>query len=143
MRKDMKIVFLLSIAMGLLALFGTYHVKAETGWENAQRISVGETLQTRQLTGSSVTPTALFSASFKRPDAMCLNNSSNEIWLGTTTEAGASNGAGVPNSNIQIGIPVLASSTFRLGGSMTGSLSFNCTSGIASCDVRCLDGVVQ
>lgn len=90
-----------------------------------------------RVTGSSVAGTAFASALSKRMDGVYFNNTASTIWIGTTTATLN----GVVHSNIANGLPVLSSATFKLDGKMTGAISFTCNLGVATCEVRSLEGL--
>ncbi len=111
---------------------------ADQGWVAANRIERGQITSVRDVTVSSNTGTALWSASLLRPDGVCRNNSAFTIWLGTVTAQ--VNGA--THTNIVNGFPVLSSETFTLGGQLTSAVYATADTGISSADVRCFDGLV-
>ena len=127
-----------ALVVALAAIFQE-PAKADTGSEGATRIERGSYAAMRKVAVSSTTGTALWSASRKRPDGLCYNNSSTTIWVGTVTATMN----GKLHSNITEGFPLLSSSTFRLDGSFTGALAATCDVEVTACELRCLDGLVQ
>ena len=125
------------IALSLIA--GVSLSFADTGWDNAARIERGSYIAMRKVVGSSTTATALFAASTKRPDGICRVNGSYTVWIGTATGTITA----FQHPNILLGFPVLSSETFKLDGSMSDDLYVTCDSGVSTCDVRCLDGLVR
>lgn len=111
--------------------------QADTGKEAAVRIEVGSYVETRKITVSSSTLATLASASSKRPDLTCFNNTPYTLWIGS-----AAAGTTLPD----VGFPILSSATFMIG-SMTGEVSglLDSASGAATYtgDVRCFDGLVR
>jgi len=114
-------------------------VLADTGHEGAVRTERGSYADTFKVTGSSTTGTNIFSVKTKRADGTCFNNTSSTVWVSTN----ATTQHNTTHSNITFGIPVLSSSTFPLDGNFTGSLAMTCDIGVASCEFRCLEGLVQ
>lgn len=138
-RKDRLDAFLLlgSVAIALIIL-AIKPARSESGWEGSVRKEIGRTATTAVVTGSSVTPTAIFSASVSRPDGLVFNNTSSTVWLSTLTVAMN----GTTHSAILFGVPLLSSTTFRLDGSYTGTFTFLCDKGVATCEVRKLETAV-
>lgn len=126
------------ILVAILALFCGSIAGADTGHEGATRVEIGSYIETAVVAGTSVTGTAFITASVKRPDGVYFNNTSTTIWIGTTTATAQTN-----HSNTTIGFPVLSSATFRLSGSMTGTLAFTCSNGTGACEIRRLEGLVR
>lgn len=112
-------------------------VNADNGYEGATRIEIGRSGSTAVVTGSSTTGTGFSAATVKRPDGMYFNNTSSIVWIGTTTTS-----IQAAHSNITMGFPIASSATFKLGGSYTGSWNFTCDAGVATCEIRKLEGVV-
>lgn len=110
-------------------------IKADTGHEGALRLEAGRFGATAVVTGSSTTGTSFVDPRVTRPAGVYLNNTSFEIWIGTTS-ATQNN---TTHSNIGIGFPLLSSATFNLG-SFTGNWYFTCAPGQTSCEVRALEG---
>ena len=129
----------LFLAVGCFAALISLKVSADTGHEDATRIERGSYNNVRLVSGSSASGTEFFAASTKRPDGICRNNSGSTVWIGTVT---ASQHA-TTHSNILYGFPILSTETFKLDGSNTGAWYFTCNTGVASCEFRCLDGLVQ
>lgn len=124
-----------------LAVHGTY---ADTGHEGAVRKSVGSYFQTRRVVGSSYTATALWPATVKRADSTCVVNVGSLIWVSTATDSMTGANGTLQHPAITDGFAVKGStSSIALEGSNTGSLQFTCDNGVATCEVRCLDGMVQ
>lgn len=119
--------------VSILLYFGRFaKLVADTGFQDAVRIEMGSYAQTRVIVMANNAPTTISSASVKRPDMLCFNNSASTLWIST----GA---AGV--TAVYMGVPVLSSATFRLGAftdAVSGTLD---TSGTG--DVRCWDGLVR
>lgn len=109
---------------------------ADTGQDAATRVERGAYIDTLKVTGSSVTGTAIFSASTTRADGTCFNNSATNIWVSSNTTTQHNQ----VHTNIAFGYPVLSSATFPLDGQMTGSVAFTCDIGVAACEVRCVEG---
>lgn len=99
-------------------------------------IDRGTFIETAVITGSSVAGTAFASASIKRMDAVYFNNTATVVWIGSTTAT--LNGG--THSNITTGIPLLSSATLSLGGVMSGAIAFTCNAGVATCEIRRLEG---
>lgn len=123
----------------MLAAFLAQPSPADTGHEGATRIERGSYAGTRKVTGSSTAGTEFFAADVKRPDGLCINNTGSTVWIGTTSATQHQ----TTHENISIGIPVMSTQTFKLDGSYTGNLYFTCDIGVASCEFRCLDGLVR
>lgn len=140
MRETIKYFCITALACVLLFSLAEYRpAVADTGREGATRKEIGSYMDIASVNGSSVAGTALFAASVSRPDGAYFNNTASVIWLGTTTATQD----GVVHSNIANGFPVLSSATFSLDGSMSGTLSFTCNAGIATCNIRRLEGLVR
>ena len=132
-----KILLGLAVALpALLTIISTPKV-VQADYDQKAALDRGTYIQTYSYSGSSNTGTAFLSANVKRMDAVLFNNSSDTIWLGTTTATQSM----VMHSNINIGIPVLSSATFSLDGLMSGELYFTCGNTVATCQVRVLEGV--
>lgn len=140
MEKFDKMIRWFVLGVLLCALGNIAMLDAETGWENATRKSIGETITVASVDVDSFTGTALFSASFKRPDGSVFNNSAFTIWVGTVT---GTYSAPYQHPNITTGFPVLASSTFRLDGSYTGVLYGTSDATRGTINVRTISGTVQ
>ena len=106
-------------------------------YDNKSASDRGTYVDVARVTGSSTAGTAFLSVNVKRMDGLLFNNTASAIWIGTVT---ASEFA-VTHSNILNGTPVLASTTFSLGGSMSGALYFTCNGGVVTCEVRTLEGL--
>lgn len=119
----------------MLVCFGAVGAKADP--DNRSAIEVGTFLTPYKIAGSSTAGTALVAPDGKRLDGVFFNNTATAIWIGTTTATGYLN---LTHNNISDGFPVLASSTFRLGGAMTGALAFTCNPTASICEVRTLEG---
>ena len=142
MYRDMKKAAL--TLMGLWSLLALLHIsssyaRADTGHEGAQRKEIGSYLGVRRVTGSSVAGTEFFAASIKRPDGSCLNNTATTVWIGTVSATQHL----TLHSNIVNGYPVTSTQPWKLDGSFTGNMYFTCSEGIATCEFRCADGLVQ
>ena len=124
----------MKLTLFLIGLFLATPARADHDTKVAK--DVGSYVQTASVTGSSFTGTAFISANAKRMDGVLFNNTGSEIWIGTTTATQDM----VMHSNINIGIPVLASATFSLGGVMSDALYFTCGNTVATCNVRVLEG---
>lgn len=122
----------------LVAVFLVTEAIADTGHEGATRVEVGRSVQTASVICSSNTGTSFISASVKRPDGMYFNNSASTIFIGTTTATQNS----APHPNIYMGFPVLSSTTFSLGGSMTGAVACTCNVAVSACEIRSFEGLV-
>ena len=110
-----------------------------SGIENAQWIGGASYIDVRSVQVSSGSGAALFSASRKRPDASCRNNSAFTIFIGTD-----SGNYVTQHPNILNGYPVLSSETFKLDGAMSGSVFATANSAQSlSVNVRCIDGLVR
>lgn len=131
----MLIIGLAFVANDRLAL-------ADTGHEGATRVEQGSYSEMYKYTGSSVAGTAFISATTKRPDGSCRNNTGTEVWIGTVpaTQRGS---ASFLHDNINFGNFLKSSETFSLGGSFTGDWYFTCAPGVATCEVRCSEGKVR
>lgn len=139
--KDRRLAFgyVIAFILPFLVLFISQS-EADTGHEGAARVEIGSYVETASITGTSRTPTALFSESIKRPDGLYFNNTASAIWISTvatsvTVELG--------HPAVAIGYPILSSATFRLEGSMTGSMTFICDGSAGTCNVRKLEGLVR
>ena len=130
--------FLLAVSV-ILQFANCNLLLADTGHEGATRIERGSYPEMRVVSISSTTGTNIFVANTKRPDGLCRNNSSVTVYVGTNTATTH----GSYHANIVSGFPVLSSETFKLDGSFTGSLAATCDVGAASCEFRCLDGLVR
>lgn len=115
---------------------------ADTGHEGAARVEQGSYGEMFKYTGSSIAGTAFISATTKRPDGACRNNTATEVWIGTVsaTQRGS---ASFLHDNINFGNFLKSSETFALNGSFTGAWYFTCAPGVASCEVRCSEGKVR
>ena len=108
-----------------------------SGWEGATRKAISEQdLAVRRITASSTTGTAIWAASKTRPDGVCFNNSAYTVWIGTASGSYFA----VEHPNITNGFPILSSGTFNLDGSMLGAAYVTSGVGVATADIRCLDG---
>lgn len=138
MKKDLIVAGLLSLGLIILAIVGSY---ADTGLEAATRIERGSYIAARSVNVSTNTGTALFSASVKRPDGICFNNSSATVWIGTNTNTAN----GYLHENVSGGFPVPSSGTFKLDGSMSGGAAATAdpSTGSGTQNIRCIDGLVQ
>ena len=121
----------------LVSLFGT--ARADTGHEGAVRTELGSYGAMRLVYPSSTTGTAIMSATVKRPDSTCFNNTANAIWIGTVTATVN----GRYHDNIVLGMPILSSTSFHIGGSYTGEWDATCAPGVSTCEMRCLDSLVR
>ena len=128
----------LFVAFALLAIVG--QLRADTGSLNAVRKAIGNAANTYQFTGSSFTGTTFFVAESTRPDGVGFNNSSTIVWVGSVT---ATTLLTVIHNNIARGLPLSASSYFRLDGSFLGSLNFTCDANIPACEVRTFESVTE
>src|SRR3990167_1978561 len=137
MKLSEKICLIFTVV--IVALGVSTALKADTGWDQAARIERGSYIAIRSISISSNTGTELFSDSVKRPDGLCFNNTAATIWIGTTS-ATLEN---VEHSNITNGFPLLSSSTFKLDGSMSGTVYATGGIGQSAQNVRCIDGLVQ
>lgn len=136
--------------VGCLAIVGAFVIPAavptsapaDTGHEGATRKEIGSYGAMRKVAGSSIAGTAFFSETVKRPDGLCVNNTATEVWIGTVsaTQRGS---ASFLHDNINFGLPLTSTQSFRLDGSFTGAFYFTCAPGVASCEMRCLDGLVR
>lgn len=139
--------------LGLVGLMGAFIIglafiangrpaMADTGHEGATRIEQGSYGEMYRYTGSSIAGTAFISATVKRPDGACRNNTGTEVWIGTVsaTQRGS---ASFLHDNINFGTFLKASETFTLGGSFTGAWYFTCAPGVSTCEMRCSEGKVQ
>ena len=115
---------------------------ADTGHEGATRKEIGSYPEMYKYTGSSVAGTAYFSATTKRPDGFCYNNTGTDVWVGsvTATQRGS---ASFLHDNINVGFPWKSSTTWSLEGSFTGAWYFTCAPTVSTCEVRCLEGKVR
>lgn len=108
-----------------------------------QRKAIGNSMTVASVNVTSFTGTALWSAAANRPDGVLFNNSAFTIWIGTDSNAYNSIGTASPqHPNITNGFPVLASSTFRLDGSYTGTMYGTADVGAATLNIRILNGQV-
>ena len=112
---------------------------ADSGYEAATRIERGSYIDIRVVSVSSTTGATLMSASVKRPDSICYNNSASTVFIGTTSATMDA----VTHSNITNGFPITSSATFKLDGSMSGNVYATADIGVASVNVRCIDGLVR
>lgn len=129
--------------MGWLAVASVIGVSwADTGHEGATRVEQGSYGAMYRYSGSSIAGTAFINPTTKRPDGVCRNNTGTEVWVGTVsaTQRGS---ASFLHDNINFGQFVKASETFTLGGSFTGAWYFTCAPGVASCEMRCTEGLVR
>lgn len=141
MNRELKDVMIgISAVIIPIALAIGYNVShADTGHEGATRKEIGSYADVRRVTGSSVAGTEFFSASIKRPDGSIVNNTASTIWIGTMSATQHN----TMHDNIRSGYPVTSTQPFKLDGSMTGNLYFTCDVGVASCEVRAIDGLVR
>ena len=102
------------------------------------QVETGNFPDVRRVTMSSTTGTALFSGSTNRADGACRSNSSTTVWIGTVSAAVN----GQYHTNIVNGTFILSSEPFKLDGRFTGWWYGTCDVGVASCEARCLDGLV-
>lgn len=98
----------------------------------------GTYIETAAVAGTSVTGTSFASSAVKRMDGIYFNNTSSVIWVGTATATTQTD-----HANITGGFPVLSSSTFSLGGLMSGAMAFTCNVGVGACEIRRLEGFVR
>ena len=131
-------LFLSLCALGVAAVLVSQSF-ADTGHEGAVRKESGTYGQVFKVTGSSVAGTSFFSATVKRADGTAFNNTSSTVWIGTITDTQNNR----IHDNIEEGYPLLSSATFMLDGNFTGIWYFTCDSGVASCEVRTVEGRVQ
>lgn len=123
----------------LLAMFaGVAALRADTGHEGAVRTERGSYAGTRLVAMSSTTGTALFPASVKRPDGMCINISASIMHISTISTTVNQR----YHDSLILGFPVASSGTFQLDGSFTGALYGTCDVNVASCYAKCIDGLV-
>lgn len=134
-------VFALLI-VGLALVANDKAALADTGYEGATRVEQGSYSQMFKYTGSSIAGTGFISATTKRPDGSCRNNTGSEVWIGTVsaTQRGS---ISFQHDNINFGTFLKSSETFSLGGSFTGDWYFTCGMGVATCEMRCSEGRVQ
>lgn len=141
MKKSTQLMFAIALNGIVAFIIGScfyLDVRADTGVGGATRIERGTSLDARNVSPSSTTGTTLFSASIVRPDGMCFNNTSTIVWIGTVSATIDRQ----THTNILQGAPILASSTFKLDGQLTGAVYATCDVGVAACNMRCLDGKV-
>ena len=141
--KRLGLVGIMGLSLiGLAFSVNEHAAMADTGHEGATRIEQGSYPQMFAYTGSSVAGTAFISATTKRPDGSCRNNTGTEVWIGTVsaTQRGS---ASFLHDNINFGNFLKASETFTLGGSFTGAWYFTCAPTVATCEMRCSEGRVQ
>lgn len=136
MNKEQKTIFALYAIPLLLVITFSYLIQpahSDTGKYAAQRIEVGNTLQTRVVALSASAVTTIAAAADNRPDLTCVNTAGGyTIYIGS---------AAAGTSLTSFGFPVFSSGTFTLG-SMSGSVSAIIeTGGVGS--IRCADGLTQ
>lgn len=135
----LQMVALTALFVGMFMLTSPVkRVLADTGHEGATRVENGSYAETYIVTVDSTSGTALWSDSTSRPQGLCKVFGSNVVMIGTTS---ASNFTGV-HENIRIGFPLAGSDTIKTG-SYTGSLYGTSQSGVASAELRCLNGRVR
>ena len=139
MKMGKREVLALWAIVGLFAVGIIGPAIADTGADLATRIERGTYLAVRKVTADTVKGTALFESSNLRPDGMCRNVSGYTVYVGTVS---ANEGGASTHSNEVNGFPVLHNETFRLNGGYRGALYATCNSATASCELRCLDGLV-
>lgn len=122
----------------LLAVLTFLAVWASADHDSKTATDKGSYVATAKITGSSIAGTAFLSADIKRMDAVVFNNTSSTIFVGTTSLAIAV--VDSTHSNILIGVPILSSATFSPQGILSDNLYFTCNSGVATCEVRVLEG---
>ncbi len=117
----------------------SFSALADTGHEGATRREEGSYGQTFVVTGSSNSGTAFANSTVKRPAGLYLNNTGSTVWIGTTsaTMNGTTN-----HENIRIGIPLVSSATINMA-SFTGAWYFTCNTGVTTCEMRSLEGLVR
>lgn len=144
--KNLGKVAAVCVASLLLNLFATsvapFVASADTGHEGAVRIEQGSYPNMFKYTGSSVAGTAFISATVKRPDGVCRNNTASEVWIGSVSATQRGDGSFL-HDNINFGQFLKASETWTLGGSFTGAWYFTCAPTVATCEIRCSEGRVQ
>ena len=99
-------------------------------------IDRGTYIQTAVITGSSVAGTAFADAAPLRMDAVYYNNTGSTVYIGSTTAALH----GGTHINITVGFPLASYATLSLGGVMSGSMAFTCSTGVSTCEIRRLEG---
>src|SRR5260221_2963729 len=129
MKKLLMIIILIIMATNIYAEFGS--------WEGAIRKDIGNNISVTSINLSSTTGTVIWAPSTQRPDGILFNNSAFIIWLGTDTITTN----GTLHTNITNGFPVASSGTFRLDGSMTGQITATADQGVASVNIRIMNGV--
>ena len=122
------------LTAALLSLM--FATTARADHDNTSAIDKGTYIDIARVSGSSTAGTAFPSNSAKMMDGIYFNNTANTIWIGTTTASQHM----VQHSNITNGFPVLSSATFSFNGKFTGAAWFTCGVGIATCEVRRLEG---
>jgi len=136
MKKNISLfVWALATAIGVM-LAGLSDSQAQ--YSQSSALVVGTYPGARRVMISSYTATALLADNAKRLDSLCFNNGLYTIWIGSVATAAN----GTTHTHIINGFPVLASSTFRVGGILTGVVYATCDTGIASCEMRCFDGLI-
>jgi hypothetical protein len=127
---------------GMALLSGFFMVLGLTGLSQAEGDVyqvVGSYIETAVITASSAVPTAVMSASLKRPDALCANNGTSTVWI--SSMSAATHGS-TPYAQT-IGFPLTAGQSLAIGGKMTGPMYMNCADTVASCSIRCLYGLTR
>ena len=123
-------------ALGLVLAFA-FCTPAGADHDNTAASDKGTYIQVAKVSGSSTAGTAFFSANIGRMDGLVFNNTATTVFIGTVTASEH----GSTHSNILNGTPILSSSSFSLGGLMSGPIYFTCSSTVASCEVRTLEGL--
>ena len=103
-------------------------------------IDRGSYIQVASVTGSSIAGTAIMTADPKRTYAILSTNtggSGGAVFIGTV----AATQHGATHTNITNGFPVASTSTFTLDGAMTDTAYFTCATGVATCQIRVLQGL--
>lgn len=132
--KELKKIGILFVSFILLAGFGEY---ARADHERVVANDKGTYMRSFVVTPSSTSGTAVLSVSAKRMDAILFNNSPVIVWLGTTSATQDNQ----LHENIRIGMPILSSATFSLGGKWTGGLFATCDVGQTLCPIHVLEGL--
>lgn len=131
---------LLLFSMGIsLSFMGNAYADASDA--TSTKANRGSQISIRTISISSTTGATVFSASLKRFDGSCRNNSGYTIYIGTDSGTYQQN-----HPNYGNGFPILSTETFKLDGEMTGAvygtLEPKGAGNPITADLRCIDGIV-
>ena len=133
MKRD---IYLFAALLSALAVIGLSGSMSKAIADSEMRVSIdrGTYPENYRVSITSIAGTEFLAAGGNRMDGVCFNNSASTIWIGTTTATQHLK----EHANITLGIPWLASSTFRLDGVNSSAWAATTDIGVASADVRCL-----